>query len=370
MMVETAGGIMSEAGHEMDFEKAVRAFIKRVFDNLGGMVVSGMIYLGYHLGLYRALQDAGPVTSEELARKTELHERWVREWLRGQAAAGLLDHHGEGRFSLSPIAALVLANEQSPAFVAGAFSALPHQLKVLEQLLESFETGIGLPYDAFGPEGAKGVEGMLAPWFRTMLVPIALPKLAGVVPKLEAGALVADVGCGTGVALLEMAKAFPRSAFHGYEISRHALEEAERQRAAGGVSNARFHDAGREPLPEDGRFDLVTAFDCIHDMTHPADVLRAVRRSLKPDGTCLIVDINAKPTFEENLAANPMAAMMYGFSVLTCMSSGLSTPDGAGLGTLGFSEPVARQMTAAAGFTRFQRHDLDNPVNAYYEVRP
>ena len=310
------------------------------------------------------------MTSDELAAKTKLHERWVREWLRGQAAAGLLDYHGEGRFSLSPVAALVLANEHSPAFAGGSFAGLPHQLSVLERLLESFETGIGLPYDACGAEAAKGVEGMLAPWFRTMLVPIALPKLAGVVAKLERGGAAADVGCGTGVALLEMAKAFPRSRFHGYDISRHALAEAERQRAAGGVGNATFHDASREPLPEDASFDLITAFDCIHDMTHPAEALRAMRRSLKPDGTCLIVDINAKPTFEENLAANPMAAMMYAFSVLTCMSSGLSHPEGAGLGTLGFSEPVAREMTAAAGFTHFQRHDFDNPVNAYYEVRP
>jgi SAM-dependent methyltransferase len=371
MSVEIVGEeTMPKAEPEMDFEKAIRAFVKRVFDNLGGMVVSGMIYLGHHLDLYRALQDAGAVTSEELAGKTGLHERWVREWLCGQAAAGLLDHQGEGRFSMSPIAALVLANESSPAFAAGAFAALPHQLKVLDQLLESFETGIGLPYDAFGPEGAKGVEGMLAPWFRTMLVPVALPTLDGVVPKLERGAKVADVGCGTGVALVAMAKAFPRSELHGYDVSLHALAGAERNRLEAGVANLTFHDAGADPLPEDASFDFITAFDCIHDMTHPAAALAAMRRSLKDDGSCLVVDINARPTFEENLAANPMAAMMYGFSVLSCLSSSLSHPDGAGLGTLGFSEPVAREMTAAAGFTRFRRIELDNPVNAYYEVRP
>jgi 2-polyprenyl-3-methyl-5-hydroxy-6-metoxy-1,4-benzoquinol methylase len=355
---------------DVDFGHAIRDFIKRVFDNMSGMVVSGMIYLGHHLGLYRALHDAGALRSEDLARKTGLHERWVREWLRGQAAARLLDYEGDGRFSMSAIAALVLANENSPAFAAGAFAALPHQMKILERLLECFETGIGLPYDAFGAEGAKGVEGMLAPWFRTMLVPIALPKLEGVVPKLESGALVADVGCGTGVALIEMAKAYPRSQFHGYDISAHALAHAESNRQSAGLSNVTFHDARHDPLPADGRFDLVTAFDCMHDMTHPADVMRAVRESLKPDGTWLIADINAKPTFEENLERNPMAAMMYGFSVLTCMSSALSHPEGAGLGTLGFTEPVAREMAATAGFTRFTRHDFDNPVNAYYEVRP
>ncbi len=355
---------------EIDFPTALRAFAMRVFGNMSGLVVSGMIYLGYHLGLYRALENAGPVTSDELAAKTRLHERWVREWLRGQAAAGLLDYDGQGRFSMSSIAALVLANEQSPAFAGGAFSALPQQMSVLERLLESFETGIGLPYDAFGPEGARGVEGMLAPWFHTMLVPIALPQLEGVVEKLTAGAVVADIGCGTGIALLEMADAFPRSEFHGYDISTHALAHAESNKEQAGRTNVSFHDARTDPLPEDGRFDFVTAFDCLHDMTHPLDVMRAVRRSMKPDATWLVVDINAKPSFEGNLAGNPMAAMMYGFSVLSCLSSALSHPEGAGLGTLGFSEPVARQMAADAGFTRFARHDFANPVNAYYEVRP
>lgn len=350
--------------------RSIRDFLKHVFGMLGGLVVSGMIYLGHHLGLYRALRDAGPITSEELARKTGLHERWVREWLRGQAAAHLIDYQGDGRFTMSAIAALVLADEHSPAFAAGAFAAVPQQMVVLEQLLDAFVTGIGLPYDAFGLEGARGVEGMLAPWFRNLLVPLALPRLDGVVAKLAAGAKVADVGCGTGVALIEMAKAYPRSKFHGYDISKHALAHAEMNKREAGVSNVSFHDANESPLAEDGSFDFVTTFDCVHDMTHPAAVMRAIRKTLKADGTWLIADINAKPTFEENLADNPMAAMMYGFSVLSCLSSALSHPEGAGLGTLGFTEPVARQMTAEAGFTRFERHDFDNPVNAYYEVRP
>jgi ubiquinone/menaquinone biosynthesis C-methylase UbiE len=167
-----------------------------------------------------------------------------------------------------------------------------------------------------------------------------------------------------------MAKAFPRSRFHGYEISQHALARAEQNRQESGLSNVSFHDARSDALPEDGRFDFVTAFDCLHDMTHPAQVIGAVRRAMKSDGTWLIVDINARPTYEENVARNPMAAMMYGISVMSCLSSSLSQPDGAGLGTLGFSEPVARAMTGAAGFSRFTRHDFDNPVNAYYEVRP
>ncbi len=353
-----------------NLQDEVGAFIKRVFDNLSGLVVSGMIYLGHQLGLYKALDGAGPLTSEALAAKTHLHERWVREWLRGQAAAGLLEYDGAGNFSLSDVGALVLANENSPAFAGGSFVALPTQLNILEPLRGAFATGVGLPYDAFGCEGQLGIEGMLKPWFRTMLVPIALPQLDGVVAKLEAGATVADIGCGTGIALVEMARAFPRSRFHGYDISAHALTHAEGYRREAGLTNLAFHDPRRAPLPSDASLDFVTAFDCLHDMTHPQEAMQAVRKALRPDGTWLIADINAKPSFEENLRDNPMAAMMYGFSILSCLSSSLSAPGGAGLGTLGFPEPVARQMTAAAGFTRFKRLDFGNPVNAYYEVRP
>jgi len=348
----------------------LKEFVEHVYGFLGGAVVSGMIYLGDRLGLYQALRDAGTVTSEQLAQRTRLHERWVREWLRCQAGAKLVEYLGDGQFALSVEAGLVLAEENSPAFAAGGFHSLPQQFAVLERLPEAFKTGRGLPYDAFGPEGAVGIERFLAPWFRTFLVPLVLPALDGVVAKLERGARVADVGCGAGVALLEMARAYPGSEFHGYDISQHALERAAANQADAGVSNVTFHDAGLDPLPADARFDLVTSFDCIHDMTHPDVVMRAVRQAMKADGTWLIADLNAKPTFEENLERNPVVAMMYGMSVLSCMSSALSEPGGAGLGTLGFSEPLAREMTAAAGFTRFRRHHFDNPVNAYYEVRP
>jgi 2-polyprenyl-3-methyl-5-hydroxy-6-metoxy-1,4-benzoquinol methylase len=354
----------------IDPEK-LEATVQQVFGYLGGAVISSMIYLGDHLGLYRALAAAEhPLTSAQLAARTGLHERWIREWLRGQAAARLVDYAGEDRFVLSPEGAMVLADEQSPAFAAGGFCGLPQQFAVLDRLPDSFRTGLGLPYDAFGLEGNRGVERMFAPWFRTMLVPVALPALDGVVAKLASGATVADVGCGAGVALIEMAKAFPRSAFHGYEISRYALQRAAVNLRDAGVGNVAFHDANGDALPQDGRFDLITTFDCLHDMANPAPVMAAIRRAIASDGTWLIADIKSHPTFEGNLADNPMAGMMYGFSVLSCMSSALSEPGGAGLGTLGFTEQVARDMTRAAGFTRFHTHDFDNPLNAYYEVRP
>jgi 2-polyprenyl-3-methyl-5-hydroxy-6-metoxy-1,4-benzoquinol methylase len=353
----------------LDPEK-LKDYAKLVFGALGGAMTSAMIFLGDRLGLYRALAGGAPTTSEELAQKTGLSERWLREWLHAQGAAGVLVHHGGGRFALSAEGEAVLANESHPAFGAGFFSQLPQLVGVAERLPEAFRSGIGLPYDAFGPEGARGIERGIAPWFRALLVPFVLPRLGGVVERLRAGAAVADVGCGAGVALLEMAKAFPRSEFHGYDISQHALTRAEENRAQAGVSNARFHDAASDPLPGDARFAFVTTFDCLHDMTQPASVMRQIRRALAPDGTWLIADIKAHASYEENVEKNPMAAMMYGTSVISCMSSALSEPGGLGLGTLGFHPGLAREMTFEAGFTRFEPLDLGHPVNAFYVVRP
>jgi SAM-dependent methyltransferase len=168
-----------------------------------------------------------------------------------------------------------------------------------------------------------------------------------------------------------LAKAFPRSEFHGYDISRFALERAADNQRDAGVANVSFHNAEREPMPGDASHDLIMTLDCIHDMAHPTAAIRAIRAAIKPDGTWFIADIHCGASLEENLAAaNPLLPMMYGFSVLCCMSSSLSEPDGEGLGTVGFGEVMARQMTASAGFTRFRTHDFDNAFNAYYELRP
>jgi 2-polyprenyl-3-methyl-5-hydroxy-6-metoxy-1,4-benzoquinol methylase len=354
---------------KIDMDKA-RKLAEQAFGLLGGAYVAGMVYLGDRMGLYRAMSGAGVLTAEDLAAKVGLHERWIREWLQGQAAAGLIDYRGEGRFELGPEAAMVLTEEDCPLFVAGGFSGLPQQMAVLERLPESFKTGIGLNYDALGPEGNRAEERLMAPWFRSQLVPVALPKLEGVVEKLKRGCKVADIGCGAGVALIEMAKAYPRSAFHGYDIAKIPLARAAENAVYAGGKNIAFHDATVEALPGDASFDFITTFDCLHDMTRPDLVMRGIRAAIKPDGTWLIADIHGGATFEQNLKDNPMAPFFYSISVMCCMSSALSEPGGLGLGTLGFSEPVARKMTAEVGFTRFTTHDFENPINAYYEVRP
>jgi len=346
-----------------------RASLERLLGLMVGAHVSIMILVGLRLGLYRALKDTGPATSDELARHAGLHERWVREWLHGQAAAGVIHYRGDGRFELSLAAALLLADEDHVLFLGPSFYSLPLSMDGAQRLPEAFRTGLGLTWDDGGPEGANASEQTFRNWYRQELVSTALPMLKGVVGKLTAGGRVADVGCGTGIALIEMARAFPRSEFHGYEISEHALLRAEANRNEAGLANVTFHNVALKPLPADQSFDLVTTFDCLHEMTRPEEVVAAIRAAMSPGGTWFIVDINSAPTFEENLK-NPMVPMLYAMSVLACMGSGLSEPGGAGLGTLGLPEPAMRELVSAAGFTGFRRLDLSHPVNAFYEARP
>jgi 2-polyprenyl-3-methyl-5-hydroxy-6-metoxy-1,4-benzoquinol methylase len=333
-----------------------------------GEMVSLLIHLGDRLGLYAAMDGVGPITSDELAERTGLHERWVREWLRGNAAAELLETTDGTTFELTPVGAMVLAREnESTAFAAGAFSG-PTDPRVIDGLADAFSTGVGLSYDQLGPSGAHRTERMLGPWARLALVPLIVPALDGVGAKLEAGILVADVGCGAGVALTALAAAYPKSTFHGYELSTHALDRAHQRVADAGLTNVELFHRRAEELPQDGQYGFVLTFDCLHDMTRPADAIAAIRGAIADDGTWLIKDIRSTGTWQGD-HKNPMHAMMYGFSVASCMSSALSEPGGAGLGTLGFTPVLAEQMVRDAGFGSFTTHDFDDPANLYYEVR-
>lgn len=349
--------------------KKVEEVTDKAVGYLSGAGVSALIYLGDRLGLYRVLSEAGPSTSTELAARAGLHERWVREWLHGQVSAGLVRYAGEGRFQLTAEQAAVLADENNPAFVAGGFALMMPLLQRWDKLFESFRSGRGVPYNELGPDHAQGESRFSSPWMRANLVPTILPGLDGVIPKLVAGAKVADIGCGSGKALLEMATAYPHSGFHGYDSAPLAIGFAKANLAKSGLDNVTFHLAAANGLPRDGSFDFIFTWDCLHDMTDPAEAMRAIRGAIKPDGTWLIVDINGMPTAEENYA-HPLGALLYSFSVLDCLSCSMCEERGAGLGTLGLPEPVARKMTAEAGFTRFTVRDFGNPLNSFYEVRP
>lgn len=354
--------------NRVDRERLEKFFF-RVANQVSAGFNCSLSALGDRLGLYKALADVGPVNSDELAEHTGLHERWLREWLRHQACVGQVDY-ADGRFGLSPEAEIVLAQEDHAFFFASGFSAVTATYPAIPRLPDAFRTGLGLTYDDHGAACACNLERMSGHLQRTELVPKLLPEVDGIVGKLEAGAAVADVGCGSGTALLAMAEAFPASTFTGYDTSNHALENARRNLAASGVANARVVNPTAEPMPDAPTFDLVTTFDVIHDTTHPAELIGAIRTALKDDGAWICADIRSFPTFEQNLAEHPMAALLYGFSVTVCMSSSMSTPDGAGLGTLGFNEEVARGMTGDAGFSRFEVLEYGNAMNAFYDIRP
>ncbi|HVC71703.1 MAG TPA: class I SAM-dependent methyltransferase [Acidimicrobiales bacterium] len=343
-------------------------FAFQVWSYKQGEMVSLLIHLGDRLGLYRAMRGAGTLGAGELAQRTGLDERWVLEWLRGQGAAGLLTWHDDDRFELTDAAAAVLADEHGSLFFAAGAFGTPPAPDFVDDLAEAFRTGLGLPYDRQGPAGAHRTERMLGPWTRLALVPRILPALEGVEAKLDAGGMIADIGCGSGVAIVALARRFRRSHVHGFDISRYAIERARQLVAEAELDNVTLHLAGAEVLPSEATFDFVLTLDCLHDMTRPTETLAAVRRSIKSDGTWLIKDIRCTPRAKDNLA-NPMAAMMYGFSIASCMSSALSEPDGAGLGTLGLHPELLARLCTEAGFSHFQVQDFDEPANLYYEVR-
>lgn len=349
--------------------EAIEAKAGAVFGALIGSITAGTIHLGDSLGLYRAMQNAGPLTSTQLAERTGLNERWLREWLRSQAAATFLGYRGNDLFELSAEGALVLADEENPASAIGWFGRLPEMMQLFARLKGPFQTGHGLTYDQDGEAVAEVMDRAFGPWNKTELITGALPKVAGAIEKLEAGAKVADVGCGAGAAIIAMAKAFPKSEFHGYDNSHYALERGLANLKAAGVTNVFFHNSDNEPLPSAPTFDYVQCLDCLHDMARPDLAATAIRQSIKPDGVWFIADIDGAENWEDNLS-HPLAAMFYGASIQLCMSSSASTPDGLALGTVGLPEPRMRELVQTAGFSRFERvPGLEHPMNAYYQAR-
>ena len=349
----------------LDMNK-LNAFIGQFVTDLGAAVHSGMVVIGEKLGLYKALAE-GPATSTELASKTHTDERYLREWLASQAAGGYITYDEKtGKFSLTEEQAFTLAREDSPAYLPGAFELALGSLAAVPRITESFRNGAGMGWHEHADGVYHGCEKFFRPGYAANLVPSWIPALQGMQQKLEAGARVADVGCGKGASTILMAKAFPKSQFYGFDYHdksvEAARESAKREGVAGRVT---FAVAKAKEFPGNG-YDLVTVFDCLHDMGDPIGAAAHVRQSISKDGTWMIVEPYANDTLKDNL--NPLGRVYYGFSTLLCTPCSRSQEVGLCLGAQA-GEAKIRDVVTAAGFGRFRRA-TETPFNIVYEARP
>jgi 2-polyprenyl-3-methyl-5-hydroxy-6-metoxy-1,4-benzoquinol methylase len=347
-------------------QETLNNFLGKMLGDLGAVASGALVLLGDRLGLYKAMQAGGKQTAAELARRTNTRERYVLEWLSAQAAAGYVEYDKvTDQFYLTPEQEAIFADEDSPAFMAGAFEVMASLWLDEPKVSEAFRSGKGLGWHDHSLCLFRGTERFFRPGYNANLISAWLPALNGVVEKLERGARVADVGCGHGASTILMARAFPKSHFTGFDYHGPSVEQAQKSAEASGVSeNVRFEVASAKTYP--GTYDLVTFFDCLHDMGDPVGAAGHVRQSLNPDGTWMIVEPSAADQLSGNL--NPVGRVYYAASTMICTPASLSQEVGLGLGAQA-GEMKLRQVVTAGGFSHFRRA-ADTPFNMVLEARP
>ncbi len=348
-------------------EQEVHEFVHKAFGDIAGALTASLVVIGDKLGLYRALAGAGGLTSAELAAKTGTAERYVREWLSGQAASGYVTYEpSTGRYTLPDAHAAALTDEDSPACVLGGFQGMTAAMKATPKVIEAFRKGGGVGWHEHDPELFAGTERFFRPGYLANLVGAWIPALDGVSAKLDRGGRVADVGCGHGASTIIMGKAFPRSTFVGFDYHQASIDAAsKRAREAGIGDRVTFQASSAKGYPGTG-YDLVTCFDCLHDMGDPEGAARHVRESLAPDGTFMLVEPFANDELEDNL--NPIGRLFYSVSTLVCTPASLSQEVGTALGAQAGTKRLTDILTRA-GFTRV-RLATETPFNLVIEARP
>ncbi len=348
-------------------EERLNALLGQAVVEFGATVNAALIVIGDRLGLYRELAAAGPLSSVELSERTSTTERYVREWCNAQAASGWVEYDAAtGRYALSPEQALMFADPGSPAFVGGAFQLALGSAAAREHIAHAFTSGEGFGWHEHTGDVFDGCRRFFEPGYRANLVQSWLPALDGVHEKLQRGGVIADVGCGQGASAIIMAEAYPNARVHGSDYHEGSITEARRLAAEAGVGErATFAVEPAEALA--GRdYDLVTCFDCLHDMGDPVAVARHVRAALAQDGTWMIVEPRAGDRIEDNL--NPVGRAYYAFSTMLCTPSSLSQEGGLALGAQAGPARLEKVL-ATAGFTRV-KIAAETPFNIVLEARP
>jgi SAM-dependent methyltransferase len=334
---------------------------------IGAAMNGALVLLGDRLGLYKAMAGAGPMTSDALAAKTGMSERYLREWLSAQAAGNLLEYDPPTRrFTLTDEYALVLAHENGPAFLPAAYEILSGLFMDAPRLEEAFRTGEGVGWDEHHPCLFTGTARFFKPSYLMNLVQSWLPALEGVVEKLEAGARVADVGCGQGTSTIIMAQAYPNSQFRGFDYHEESIEAARKAAARAGVGGRCSFEVAPSKTYPGSDYDLVAFFDCLHDMGDPVGAAAHVRGTLKPEGTWLIVEPFAHDELEKNL--NPVGRVYYCASTMACTPASKAQEVGLALGAQA-GEKRIREVVTQGGFTRFRRA-TETPFNLVFEAKP
>lgn len=349
-------------------EDKLNQLLGKFVADLGATIHAGSIVIGEQLGLYKAMATPGErLTPDELAKRTGTNERYVREWLNAQAASGYVEYDaGEESYYMTDEQAFVMTNENNPAYLPGAFILATSALKAVPKMIERFRSGEGLGWHEHDPDLFRGTELFFRPGYIANLVSAWIPALDGVEAKLNAGAKVADVGCGLGASTIIMAQAYPNSEFIGFDYHDKSIEQANQKAAHARVSDrVKFEVAASKEFPGTG-YDLVTFFDCLHDMGDPVGAARHVKQALKEDGTWMIVEPFANDKAEDN--HNPVGRVYYSASTLICTPASRSQEVGLGLGAQA-GEKRLRDVVTKGGFTRFQRA-TETPFNLVLEARP
>jgi SAM-dependent methyltransferase len=348
----------------LDTDK-LNEFVGRFVADLGAAVHAGMVVIGERLGLYKALAE-GPASATELAARTRTDARYVREWLSSQAAGGYVSYDpAADKFSLTEEQAFTLADENSPAYLPGAFQLALGSLKAVPRITEAFRSGAGMGWGEHDSDVFHGCEKFFRPGYVANLLSSWIPALEGVKEKLAQGGRVADVGCGKGASTLLMAQAFPKAQFVGFDYHPESVEAARESARRAGIANASFEVAPAKQYGG-GPYDFVTVFDCLHDMGDPVGAARHVRETLAADGTWMIVEPFAQDDLKDNL--NPVGRVYYSFSTLLCTPCSRSQEVGLCLGAQA-GEARMRKVVNSGGFSRFRRA-TETPFNLVYEARP